>query len=74
MRVSRKAVRLTALCLAALLLTACEYSLAQDVTPPPGSVLSNEIISPETIDFSLANADLEKVAVRFAAHCAACHG
>ncbi len=74
MRVSTKTTRLTTLCFAALLLTACEYSFAQDVTPPPGSVLSEETTSPETIDFSLGNADLENGAILFAAHCAACHG
>jgi mono/diheme cytochrome c family protein len=74
MQLSRKAIRQTALCLALLLLTACEYSLAEDVTPPPGSVLSLETPSSAPIDYSLGSVDVEKGAILFEDHCAACHG
>lgn len=58
----------------ALLLSACQFSLAGDVTPPPGSDLSAATLTPADIEFPAEEPDLASGAAIFAESCAPCHG
>jgi len=64
--------RLPLLIILATLLTACNFSLAEDVTPPPGYVpptpLPTLVLSPERAP------NVENGAAIYAVKCAACHG
>jgi len=64
--------RLPLLIILATLLTACNFSLAEDVTPPPGYVpptpLPTLVLSPEHTP------NVENGAAIYAVKCAACHG
>ena len=60
-----------------LFLTACSFSLAADVTPPPGSDVSGEIstqAAPAGPLFPAAPPDPANGALIFAEKCAPCHG
>ncbi|GAB4504501.1 MAG: hypothetical protein Fur0043_14950 [Anaerolineales bacterium] len=61
--------------LVALLLAACNMSLAQDVTPPPGAVQQPPAQQPTHGPVYPAQApDLQNGAAIYAEKCAACHG
>lgn len=55
------------------LLSACEFSLAGDITPPPDAILSGEV-TPAAIEYPSAFPDASNGALIYAARCAACHG
>lgn len=57
-----------------VLLSACELSLAQDITPPPGAELSAEVATSEPLVFPEGTPNLESGQILFAQSCAACHG
>lgn len=57
----------------ALLLSACEFSLAGDLTPPPEALISRER-TPEAIATPNSEPDLEIGAILYAQNCAPCHG
>lgn len=59
--------------LLALLLTACEFSLAGDITPPPDAVLFSEAML-ISVESPVAAPDLTAGAEIYANRCAACHG
>ncbi len=60
--------------LLALLLTACEFSLAGDVTPPPDAIFSHADSTPVALEYPPAPADLAAGAAIYAQSCAPCHG
>ncbi|UYN91760.1 MAG: c-type cytochrome [Anaerolineales bacterium] len=60
--------------LLALLLAACEFSLAGDVTPPPHAVISGADSTPVPLEYPPAPADLAAGAAIYAQSCAPCHG
>lgn len=60
--------------LLALLLTACEFSLAGDVTPPPDAIISGVDSTPVPLEYPPAPADLAAGATIYAQSCAPCHG
>lgn len=57
----------------ALLLTACEFSLAGDITPPPEAIVSGET-TPVSVEAPEAPPDLAAGAAIYANSCAPCHG
>ncbi len=58
----------------ALLLTACNMSLAQDVTPPPGAVQRAQVQPTHGPVFPAQAPDLQNGAFIYAEKCAPCHG
>ncbi|UYN90055.1 MAG: c-type cytochrome [Anaerolineales bacterium] len=60
--------------LLALLLTACEFSLAGDVTPPPNAIISGVDSTPVPLEYPPAPADITAGAAIYAQSCAPCHG
>ncbi|MFL7870896.1 MAG: c-type cytochrome [Anaerolineales bacterium] len=60
--------------LMALLLTACSFTLAEDVTPPPGAVQQAPAQTTQGPVFPAQAPDLQNGAAIFADKCAACHG
>lgn len=60
--------------LLAVLLTACEFSLAGDVTPPPDAIISGAESTPVPLEYPPAPADLRSGAAIYAQSCAPCHG
>jgi mono/diheme cytochrome c family protein len=74
MRFDRKYVILLTVLLSLLAMSACEYSLAQDVAPPPGSELSIETPTPEAITFPSGSIDLSRGEAIYSTSCAPCHG
>lgn len=63
------------LILAALLLTACNMTLARDVTPPPGAVQQPPAQQPTHGPvYPAQKPDLQNGAAIYAEKCAACHG
>ena len=67
-------LRLVLLLLLTLLLSACQLSLAGDITPPPGSELSAEAGTPLPVEYPARLPDSESGAQLFIGNCAACHG
>ena len=59
--------------LTTLLLTACNFTLARDVTPPPGAVQAEAQPTQGPV-FPAQAPDLQNGAAIFADKCAACHG
>ena len=57
----------------ALLLSACEFSLAGDLTPPPVALISGQG-TPEPIAMPAADPDLQSGAAIYVQNCAPCHG
>lgn len=57
----------------ACLLSACEFSLAGDITPPPDAMLSGES-TPQPVEYPSSLPDVANGAQIYAARCAACHG
>lgn len=55
------------------LLSACEFSLAGDITPPPDAILSGDV-TPEAIEYPYAFPNAANGEQIYAARCAACHG
>ncbi len=60
--------------LTALLLTACNMTLAQDVTPPPGAVQPPAPQATHGPLYPQKTPDLQNGAALYAEKCAACHG
>jgi len=60
--------------LIALLLTACNMTLAQDITPPPGAVQGAKAQPTHGPVFPAQAPDLQNGAAIYAEKCAACHG
>lgn len=60
--------------LTALLLTACNMTLARDVTPPPGAVQSAPAQATHAPLYPPQPPDLQNGAAIYAEKCAACHG
>jgi len=59
----------------AILLSACEFSLAGDVTPPPNAQLSRQATATaQPLEFPAAAPDLHNGAVIYTQSCAPCHG
>lgn len=59
----------------AILLSACEFSLAGDVTPPPNAELSGQATATaHPLEFPAAAPDLQNGAAIYAQSCAPCHG
>lgn len=59
----------------ALLLTACEFSLAGDVTPPPNAELSGQATATaQPLKFPAAAPDMQNGAAIYVQSCAPCHG
>ena len=58
----------------ALLLTACNMTLAQDVTPPPGAVQPAQVQPTQGAVFPAQAPDLQNGAAIYAEKCAPCHG
>ncbi len=54
--------------------TACTFSLAEDIIPPPGSELSDEIVFSSEFEFPSSAIDLNSGAAIYAQSCAPCHG
>ncbi|MBX3045839.1 MAG: c-type cytochrome [Anaerolineales bacterium] len=57
-----------------LLLTACEFSLAGDVTPPPDAIISHADSTPVALEYPPAPADPAAGAAIYTQSCAPCHG
>jgi len=55
------------------LLTACEFSLAGDLTPPPEALISGQA-TPELVTAPVAKPDLQTGAILYVQNCAPCHG
>src|SRR5512135_244170 len=68
-----KLVHLTTLIAAALLLTACNFSLASDITPPPDYVSPTPMPTLGAL-VPPAPPDVQQGAAIYAQNCAACHG
>lgn len=66
--------RVAALLALGMLLTACEFSLAGDVTPPPNAIISGAESTPVPVEYPPAAADPLAGAVLYAQSCAPCHG
>lgn len=66
--------RLLLFSLTALLLAACNMTLAQDVTPPPGAVQSAPLQPTHGPLYPPRPPDLQNGAAIYAEKCAACHG
>ncbi|HRN51275.1 MAG TPA: cytochrome c [Anaerolineales bacterium] len=66
--------RIAILLLLALALSACEFSLAGDVTPPPDAIISGADTTPVPVEYPPAPADPIAGAVLYAQSCAPCHG
>lgn len=66
-------LRLTILILLPLLLSACSFSLAEDITPPPNYVAPTPMPTLGPL-FPAEAPSLENGAVLYAEKCAACHG
>lgn len=66
--------RLGLLITLALLLSACEFSLAGDLTPPPGSELTGATPTAQPIEYPTQIPDLLNGAQIYVASCAPCHG
>ncbi|MCW5874287.1 MAG: cytochrome c [Anaerolineales bacterium] len=62
------------LLLLAVLLTACEFSLAGDVTPPPNAIISAADSTAVPVEYPPAPADPVAGAALYAQSCAPCHG
>src|SRR4030043_106259 len=62
----------------AVLLSACSFSLAADITPPPGSEQRSAqqatVAAPATSVYPIVPPDLENGAKIFNQECAKCHG
>ncbi len=59
----------------AILLSACEFSLAGDVTPPPNAELSGQpTATAQPLEFPAAAPDVQNGAAIYAVSCAPCHG
>lgn len=58
----------------AMLLSACEFSLAGDLTPPPGSELSGTTPTPQPIEYPAQTPDPLNGAQIYIESCAPCHG
>jgi len=61
------------LVLGAVLLSACNFSLAADITPPPGYVPPTPMPTLGAL-YPLSLPDVQRGAALYAQHCAACHG
>ncbi len=61
------------LILAAMLLAACDFSLASDITPPPGYVSPTPMPTLGSL-VPVSAPDVQQGAALFAQNCAACHG
>ncbi len=68
-----KLVHLTILIAAALLLTACNFTLASDITPPPNYVSPTPMPTLGAL-VPAAPPDVQQGAAIYAQNCAACHG
>ncbi len=68
-----KLVHLTILIAAALLLTACNFTLASDITPPPDYVSPTPMPTLGAL-VPPAPPDVQQGAALYAQNCAACHG
>ena len=66
-------MKLSSLLIAALLLSACNLSLAQDITPPPGYVPPTPAPTLGAL-YPAQAPDIVRGAEIYAAKCAACHG
>jgi mono/diheme cytochrome c family protein len=64
----------TLLIFIASLLTACNFSLAEDVTPPPGAIQASQSQVTAGPVFPPQAPDLQNGASLYAQECAACHG
>ncbi len=78
MTMIRKVLPFTALLFASLLLAGCEFSLAADVTPPPGARLATPLSQPETVasgpTYPLVAPNPASGAPIYAEKCSPCHG
>lgn len=70
----RPRVALPLALLLALGLGACNFSLAGDITPPPGSELSAGEVTPAPVDYPTGLPDPQNGAQIYTEKCAACHG
>lgn len=58
----------------ALVLSACEFSLAGDITPPPATLTPAQGSTAPVVQYPGATPDIERGAAIFAQDCSACHG
>ena len=75
MNLTAKHIRMDFLFITMLFLaSACTLSLAEDVSPPPGSELSLDEIKNTVLEFPQSAIDIDEGAKIFAQSCAPCHG